>query len=91
LEEGRRVAGVTSPIPTGAHVASGPLSVTRLENEVLKTYKEFPHGMPTTEATTINSNLLALISKAMALPVHRELSMKISAARKSFNVSWMLG
>jgi non-heme chloroperoxidase len=27
----------------------------------LKTYKGFPHGMPTTEADTINADLLAFI------------------------------
>jgi len=27
----------------------------------LKTYKGFPHGMPTTDAKTINADLLAFI------------------------------
>jgi non-heme chloroperoxidase len=27
----------------------------------VKTYKGFPHGMPTTEADTINADLLAFI------------------------------
>jgi len=27
----------------------------------LKTYKGFPHGMPTTEADTINSDLLTFL------------------------------
>jgi non-heme chloroperoxidase len=27
----------------------------------LKTYKDFPHGMPTTHADTINADLLAFI------------------------------
>jgi non-heme chloroperoxidase len=27
----------------------------------LKTYKGFPHGMPTTEAETINADLLAFL------------------------------
>ncbi|SDT45600.1 alpha/beta fold hydrolase [Bradyrhizobium canariense] len=40
---------------------SGPLSAKLLKNGVLKTYKGFPHGMPTTEADTINSDLLAFI------------------------------
>src|SRR5262249_58387928 len=30
-----------------------------LLNGTLKTYKGFPHGMPTTEAATINADLLA--------------------------------
>jgi len=29
----------------------------------LKTYKGFPHGMPTTEAATINEDLLAFLRK----------------------------
>ena len=42
-------------------VAAGPLSAKLLKNATLKTYKGFPHGMPTTEADTINSDLLAFI------------------------------
>jgi non-heme chloroperoxidase len=40
---------------------SGPLSAKLLKNGTLKTYKGFPHGMPTTEAKTINADLLAFI------------------------------
>src|SRR6478736_2348003 len=40
---------------------SAPLSAKLLENGSLKTYKDFPHGMPTTEAKTINADLLAFI------------------------------
>ena len=40
---------------------SGPLSAKLLKNGKLKTYKGFPHGMPTTEAATINADLLAFI------------------------------
>jgi non-heme chloroperoxidase len=43
------------------YVASGPLSAKLLKNGTLKTYKGFPHGMPTTEAETINADLLAFI------------------------------
>src|ERR1700704_3817302 len=43
------------------YVASGPLSVKLLKNGTLKTYKDFPHGMPTTEADTINSDLLVFL------------------------------
>jgi non-heme chloroperoxidase len=43
------------------YVASGPLSAKLLKNGTLKTYKGFPHGMPTTEAETINSDLLAFL------------------------------
>ena len=38
---------------------SGPLSAKLVKNGTLKTYKGFPHGMCTTEAPTINADLLA--------------------------------
>jgi len=37
---------------------SGPLSAELVQNGTLKTYAGFPHGMPTTEAATINADLL---------------------------------
>jgi non-heme chloroperoxidase len=40
---------------------SAPLAAKLLKNGTLKTYKGFPHGMPTTEALTINADLLAFI------------------------------
>jgi non-heme chloroperoxidase len=40
---------------------AGPLSAKLLKNGTLKTYKGFPHGMPTTEAPTINADLLAFL------------------------------
>ena len=40
---------------------SGKKSAELLQNCVLKTYPGFPHGMPTTEAETINRDLLAFI------------------------------
>jgi non-heme chloroperoxidase len=40
---------------------SGPLSAKLLKNGNLKTYKGFPHGMPTTQAAIINADLLAFI------------------------------
>jgi non-heme chloroperoxidase len=40
---------------------SGPLSAELVQNGTLKTYKGFPHGMPTTEAETINADLLSFI------------------------------
>lgn len=43
------------------YVASGPLSAKLLKIGTLKTYKDFPHGMPTTQADTINADLLALL------------------------------
>ncbi|HET6308000.1 MAG TPA: alpha/beta hydrolase [Rhodopila sp.] len=41
---------------------SAPLSAKLLRNGVLKTYKGFPHGMPTTEAATINADLFGFIA-----------------------------
>ncbi len=41
---------------------SGPLSAKLLQNGILKTYPGFPHGMPTTEADTINADLLAFLT-----------------------------
>jgi non-heme chloroperoxidase len=38
-----------------------PLSAKLLKNSTLKTYKGFPHGMPTTEADTINADLLTFL------------------------------
>jgi len=40
---------------------SGPLSAKLLKNGVLKTYKGFPHGMLTTQADTINADILAFL------------------------------
>jgi non-heme chloroperoxidase len=40
---------------------SAPLSAKLLKAGTLKTYKGFPHGMPTTHADTINADLLAFI------------------------------
>src|SRR5271163_3641885 len=38
---------------------SGPLSAKLVKNGTLKTYHGFPHGMPTTQAATIDADLLA--------------------------------
>jgi non-heme chloroperoxidase len=40
---------------------SAPLSAKLLKISTLKTYKGFPHGMPTTNADTINADLLAFL------------------------------
>jgi non-heme chloroperoxidase len=45
---------------------SAPLSAQLLQNGTLKTYQGFPHGMPTTEADTINADLLAFIKGEQA-------------------------
>ena len=43
------------------YVAAGPKSAELLANGILKTYKDFPHGMPTTHADTINADLLEFL------------------------------
>ena len=43
---------------------AGPLSAKLLKNSTLITYKGFPHGMPTTNADKINSDLLAFIKQS---------------------------
>ena len=45
-------------VPYGA---AGPLSAKLLKHSTFKSYKDFPHGMPTTHADTINADLLAFI------------------------------
>ncbi|HJU76677.1 MAG TPA: alpha/beta hydrolase, partial [Sphingomicrobium sp.] len=45
------------------YVASGPISAKLLKNGTLKTYKDFPHGMPTTHADVINADLLAFLRR----------------------------
>jgi pimeloyl-ACP methyl ester carboxylesterase len=45
---------------------SGPLSAKLLKNGTLKTYKGFPHGCPTTQADTINADLLAFLRSGVA-------------------------
>jgi non-heme chloroperoxidase len=45
-------------VPYGA---TAPRTAELVQNGVLKTYAGFPHGMPTTQADTINADLLAFI------------------------------
>jgi non-heme chloroperoxidase len=45
---------------------SAPLSAKLVKGAVLKIYKGFPHGMPTTNADEINADLLAFIKGEMA-------------------------
>jgi hypothetical protein len=47
------------------------LSAKLLKNGTLKTYKGFPHGMPTTEAATINADLLTLFGAKSPAPCRR--------------------
>jgi non-heme chloroperoxidase len=48
------------------YVAAGPQSAKLVKGAILKTYKNFPHGMPTSEADTINADLLAFLKGANA-------------------------
>ena len=43
------------------YVAAGPKSAELLQNSTFISYKDFPHGMPTTHADTINADLLAFL------------------------------
>jgi non-heme chloroperoxidase len=43
------------------YAAAGPLSAKLLKNSAFKTYKGFPHGMPTTQAEIINADLLSFL------------------------------
>ena len=45
------------------YVAAGPKSAKLLKNGTLITYKNFPHGMPTTQAEKINADLLAFLKR----------------------------
>ena len=45
---------------------SAPLSAKLLKNGTLKPYKGFPHGMPTTQADTMNADLLAFLRSGLA-------------------------
>ena len=40
---------------------SAPLSAKLLQNGILKTYAGFPHGMPTSQADVINTDILEFI------------------------------
>src|SRR6478736_5994842 len=53
---------------------AGPLSAKLLKKGVLKTYKGFPHGMPTTQTDTINADLLAFIQSCTMLGVRHDLA-----------------
>src|ERR1700742_1333561 len=45
------------------YVASGPLTAKLLKNGTLKTYKDYPHGMITTQADAVNADILNFITK----------------------------
>jgi hypothetical protein len=44
-----------------ADADAGPLSAELLPNGTLKTYLGFPHGMPATQADTVNADILAFV------------------------------
>ena len=46
-------------VPYGDSV---PLSAQLVKGANLKTYKDFPHGMPTTNADVTNADLLAFVA-----------------------------
>jgi non-heme chloroperoxidase len=46
---------------------AGPLTAKLVKGAVLKTYKGFPHGMPTTNADQINADLLAFFKGELAV------------------------
>jgi non-heme chloroperoxidase len=41
---------------------AGPLTAKLVKNSTLKTYRDFPHGMCTTQAATINADLLEFLN-----------------------------
>jgi len=41
--------------------STAPRTAELVQNGTLKTYAGFPHGMPTTQAETINADLLEFI------------------------------
>lgn len=43
------------------YAAAGPKSAALLPNGILKTYKGFPHGMITTQADTVNADILEFL------------------------------
>jgi non-heme chloroperoxidase len=49
------------------YAAAGPRSAQLLKHGTFISYKNFPHGMPTTEAATINAALLAFITSAASV------------------------
>ena len=42
------------------------MSAKLLKNGTLKSYKDFPHGMPATQADTINADLLTFLRSGIA-------------------------
>jgi non-heme chloroperoxidase len=49
------------------YAAAGPRSAQLLKNGTFISYKNFPHGMPTTHPETINADLLAFLKTAASV------------------------
>ena len=45
------------------YVAAGPKSAELLQNGFLRTYKDLPHGLPTTHADVVNADMLDFFRK----------------------------
>jgi len=56
-----RSEALWTPIKDDQIVPYADAAPLLLKNGTLKTYKDFPHGMPAREAATINADLLAFI------------------------------
>ncbi len=56
-----RITGLSVVVTPAAVATVVPLSAELLQNGTLKTYAGFPHGMPTTQAETINADVLEFI------------------------------
>jgi non-heme chloroperoxidase len=67
---------------------SAPLSAKLLKNSTLKTYKGFPHGMPTTEADTINADLLKFLTEPHHAAAPRAGSDVHSSRRDGYRDGW---
>ena len=52
------------------YVAAGPRSAELLQNGTLKTYKDYPHGMPTTQADVIKRRPAGILAVLEPRPVH---------------------
>ncbi len=63
------------------YVVAGPLSAKLLKSGTSKTYRGFPRGMPTTEAETINADLLTFLQSSPPRP-------PASAAVENFWTQW---
>ena len=83
----RRVARAVLSSAVPPLMASAPLSADLLKNGTLKTYKGFPHGMCTTEADTINADLLASSSAEPPSDARGGSSTAIRPIRPSLSAS----